>query len=84
MNALLTRVMQGVNLSNPDAGLLMFRNLLALVPWWPLLGWTIFSVLGGVWIGWKRGRLRQAVLWSLIIGVAAWPILLALPSRNHK
>jgi len=84
MNALLTRVMQGVNLSDPHAGLLMFRNLLALVPWWPLLGWTIFSVLGGAWIGWKRGRLRQAVLWSLIIGVVAWPALLALPSRRHK
>ncbi len=84
MNALLTRVMQGVDLSSPDAGLLMFRNLMALIPWWPLLGWTVFSVLGGAWIGWKRGRLRQAVLWSLIIGVAAWPILLALPSRRHE
>ncbi len=84
MDALLAHVMQGVDLSSPDAGLLMFQNLMAWVPWWPLLGWTVFSILGGVWIGWKRGRLKQAVLWSLIFGVVAWPILLTLPSRRRE
>ena len=81
MQALLHQLLQGVDWGSPDASLQLMRNMIAVVPWWPLLWWTAAATAGGAWIGWKRGRLLQGIAWSFVLGFVAWPIILALPRR---
>ncbi|NII10186.1 hypothetical protein [Oleiagrimonas sp. C23AA] len=82
MGELLQKAMHGVDPSAPGAAWQIFRNLMALVPWWPMIWLTVVSVLVGAWLGWRRGRLWEGVLWALLLGPLGWPVILARPSRG--
>lgn len=82
MAELLHRILKGVDLSSPDATARIFHNLMGMVPWVPLLWFTLASVLLGALVGWWRGRLWTGIWISLVIGPVALLVLLALPSRR--
>ncbi|HEX7112290.1 MAG TPA: hypothetical protein VF216_07590 [Mizugakiibacter sp.] len=81
MGDLLARALDGVDPDAPDAAWHIFRNLMALMPWWPLFWFTIACVAVGALIGWWRGRLWHGVLWALLLGPFGWIVPLALPKR---
>lgn len=83
MGDLLARALDGVDPDAPDAAWQIFRNLMALMPWWPLVWFTVGCVAVGALIGWWRGRFWHGVLWSLLLGPLGWIVPLALPKRTR-
>lgn len=81
MGELLSRATRGVDLSAPDAAWQIFRNLMALVPWWPLFWFTVACVVVGAVLGRWRGRPWFGVAWALLLGPVGWLMVLALPRR---
>jgi predicted small integral membrane protein len=84
MGELLQRILKGVDLSSPHASAQIFHNMLAMVPWVPLLWFTLFSAVLGLAVGWWRGRPWLGLWISIVIGPIALLILMALPSRRGK
>lgn len=82
MNELVDKALQGVDLGAPDAAWRIFRNLMTLLPWWPLLWLTVACVAVGALIGWRRGRFWHGVAWALLLGPFGWIVPLALPKRT--
>lgn len=73
MDELLNQVLQGVDLSDPAAPMQIFLRLMELVPWWPLLWFTLFCVGVGLGIAWWRGSNPwMAVFWALLLGPFGW------------
>lgn len=83
MDALLQHALQGVNPSAPGAFWQILRNLLALVPWWPLIWFTVACAVIGALIGWWRGRIVLGVILGLVVGPIAWIVLWALPPGRY-
>ncbi len=71
-----------MDLSAPGASAQIFHNMMAMVPWVPLLWFTLFSAILGALVGWWRGRLWTGIWISLVIGPIALLILWVLPSRR--
>ncbi len=75
METLLQKALQGVDPAAPDAFWQIFTNLMGLVPWWPLIIFTVICVIVAIVIAWYRGSSYvMAVVWALIIGPAGWLI----------
>ena len=73
MQELLNRALQGVDPGSPGAFWQIFGNLMALIPWWPLIWLNVISVLGGLAIAWyRRSGYGKAVLWAMILGPFGW------------
>lgn len=83
MNALLQRLLQGVDPGTPGAFWRLLHNMLALVPWWPLVWFTLACAVIGAVIGWWRGRVALALALGLVVGPIAWVALWALPPGNY-
>jgi len=62
MHALLQKLLQGVDPATPGAFWRLLHNLLALVPWWPLVWFTIACAAVGALIGWWRGRVALGIV----------------------
>ena len=77
MNELLHKILQGVDPAAPGAFWKLLRNMLALVPWWPLIWFTIACTVIGAAIGWWRGRI------GLMVGPIGWAALWALPPGRY-
>ncbi len=82
MGELLQRILKGVDLGAPGATAQIFHNLMLVIPWVPLLWFTLFSAVLGIAVGWWRGRPWLGLWTSLVIGPVALIILMALPSRR--
>ena len=82
MGELIDRILKGVDLSAPGASAQIFHNMMMMVPWVPLLWFTLFSAILGAVVGWWRGRLWTGIWISLVIGPIALLILWVLPSRR--
>jgi hypothetical protein len=75
MGDLLARALNGVDPDSPDAFWQIFRNLMALMPWWPMFWFTVACVAIGVAIAWYRGgSIPRAVVWALVLGPIGWLI----------
>lgn len=73
MDELLDKLLRGVDLTDPEAPILLFRNLMELVPWWPLFWFTLFCVAVGLAIAFRRGSSPwMAVFWALLLGPFSW------------
>lgn len=83
MNALLQKLLQGVDPNAPGAFWQILHNALALVPWWPLIWFTVASAVIGLVLGWWRGRIGLALLLGLVVGPIAWAALWALPPGSY-
>ncbi|HEU0276254.1 MAG TPA: hypothetical protein VFQ95_00305 [Rhodanobacteraceae bacterium] len=83
MNALLQKALQGVDPAAPGAFWQILHNLFALVPWWPLIGFTVACAVIGAVLGWWRGRIVLAVALGLVVGPLAWATLWALPPGRY-
>jgi uncharacterized membrane protein YfcA len=83
MGEWLSRATRGVDMSAPDAAWQIFRNLMALVPWWPLFWFTVLCVVVGAALGRWRGRLWFGVITALVLGPVGWLMVLALPRRRR-
>jgi hypothetical protein len=76
VHELLNRIMQGVDPDAPDASIRMAMNMMALVPWAWLTWLTVFFVLVGGWLGYRRGRLWQGLVWAFVLGPVGWWVVL--------
>lgn len=83
MNELLHKLLQGVDPNAPGAFWQILHNALALVPWWPLIWFTVASLVVGAVLGWWRGRIGMALLLGLVVGPIAWVALWALPPGRY-
>jgi hypothetical protein len=83
MDALLQKALQGVDPAAPGAFWKILRNLLALVPWWPLVWFTLACAIVSVILGWWRGRIALALVLGLVVGPIAWAALWALPPGRY-
>lgn len=83
MDALLQRLLQGVDPGAPGAFWQIFHNAVALVPWWPLIWFTAACAVVGAVLGWWRGRIVLAVLLGLVVGPVAWVALWAMPPGHY-
>lgn len=79
MTDLLHKLLQGVDPNAPGAFRVLLHNLLALVPWWPLIWFTVACVVIGAVLGWWRGRIGLGIALGLVVGPIAWVALWALP-----
>jgi hypothetical protein len=83
MHALLQKLLQGVDPATPGAFWRLLHNLLALVPWWPLVWFTIACAAVGALIGWWRGRVALGIVLGLVVGPVAWVALWAWPPGRY-
>ena len=83
MNAWLQKLLHGVDPNAPGAFGRLLHNMLALVPWWPLIGFTIVCAVIGAVLGWWRGRIVLGVALGLVVGPVAWLALWALPPGRY-
>lgn len=75
MQELLQKALHGVDPEAPGAFWQIFVNLMGLVPWWPMLWFTLACVAGGLAIARYRGSsYRRAVFWALVLGPFGWLI----------
>jgi hypothetical protein len=83
MGDLLDHALRGVDLNSPTAAWQIFRNLMALVPWWQLLLWNVAFALVGLALGYWRGRPWEGLVWGALLGPLGWLALLARPSARR-
>jgi hypothetical protein len=83
MNALLQKLLQGVDPGTPGAFWRLLHNMLVLIPWWPLVWFTVACAIVGAAIGWWRGRIALGVALGLVVGPIAWVALWALPPGRY-
>jgi hypothetical protein len=82
LEELFAKAMQGVDPNDPSAFWQIFRNLMAAVPWWPLVWATLtFVVVGGL-LGWWRGRFWLGVTSAAVLGPLGWLLVIGLPRRT--
>ena len=81
MDELLAKAMDGVDPNEPGAFFHIFGNLMAVVPWGQMILWQIVFIVVGALLGWWRGRLKAAVIASLVLGPLGW-IVPFLPRRE--
>lgn len=79
MDALLAKILQGVDPNDPDASWQVFRNLMALVPWGAMVFWTVVFMAVGALLGWWRGRTLEGLLWATLLGPIGWIVILVRP-----
>ena len=82
MDELLSKLTQGVDLQSPDAFWVIFGRLMAAVPWLQLTLWSVLFVVVGAGLGWWRGRLREGIVWALLLGPIGWIIVLRPPRHD--
>ena len=83
MGALLQKLLRGVDPGAPGAFWRLLHNMLALVPWWPLVWFIVACAVIGAVLGWWRGRIALAVALGVVVGPIAWLALWALPPGRH-
>jgi hypothetical protein len=83
MNELLHKLLQGVDLDAPGAFGKLLHNMLAMLPWWPLIWFTVACTVIGAVLGWWRGRIVLAVALGLVVGPIAWAALWAMPPGRY-
>ncbi len=83
MDALLHKVFQGVDLNAPGAFWQLLHNMLALIPWWPLIWFTIACAAIGALLGWWRGRIALGIVLGVVVGPLSWVALWALPPGHY-
>lgn len=79
MENLLQKITQGVDPDAPDATLRIFENIMTLMPWWPLLWFTVACVAVGAVLGWWRGRVWLGIALALVLGPIGWFTLWVFP-----
>lgn len=79
MNELVQKALQGVDPNAPGAFWQIMHNLLALVPWWPLIWFTLACAVAGAAIGWWRGRIGLGIALGVLVGPIGWLALWAVP-----
>lgn len=80
---LLQKILQGVDPGAPGAFWKLLHNMLALVPWWPLIWFTVACAVMGAAIGWWRGRIGLGIALGLVVGPIAWAALWVLPPGRY-
>ncbi|MBS0383585.1 MAG: hypothetical protein JSR56_14260 [Proteobacteria bacterium] len=83
MNSLLQKLLQGVDPGAPGAFWQILHNLLALVPWWPLIWFTGACAVVGAVIGWWRGRIALGIVLGVVVGPVSWLVLWAMPPGRY-
>lgn len=81
MDALLQKVLEGVDLSDPGAFWQVFWRLMDLVDWWLLIALTAVGIAGGALIGWWRGTFWRDVALGAALGPIGWIVAFVLPAR---
>ncbi len=84
MDALLQKLLEGIDLNDPNASLLLFQRIMGLVDWWALLWWSLaFTVIGGL-IGWYKGEFWKGVGLGATLGPIGWVVsLLTAPKTGN-
>ncbi|MGH8117889.1 MAG: hypothetical protein ACREPF_03470 [Rhodanobacteraceae bacterium] len=83
MNDLVQKALHGVDPGTPGAFWQILHNLLALVPWWPLIWFTVACAVIGAALGWWRGRAGLGIVLGLLVGPVGWLALWAMPPGRH-
>ncbi|MEI7037072.1 hypothetical protein [Fulvimonas yonginensis] len=83
MDELLARAVQGVDPDAPGAFWRIFLNLMGLVPWAALAGWSLLFVAVGALLGWWRGRTAEGIVWAAVLGPLGWLLILRRPRRGR-
>jgi hypothetical protein len=61
----------------------LLHNMLALVPWWPLIWFTVACAVAGAVLGWWRGRIGLGIVLGVVVGPLSWPVLWVLPPGRY-
>ncbi|HEX7348661.1 MAG TPA: hypothetical protein VF264_03280 [Rhodanobacteraceae bacterium] len=80
---LLQQLLKGVTPGAPGAFWQVLHNAFELVPWWPLIWFTVACAVIGAVLGWWRGRVATGIVLGLVIGPIAWAALWALPPGRY-
>jgi len=81
---LLAQITRGVDPDSPDAFRRIFENIMLLVPWWPLIWFTVLCVVVGAALGWRRRRVWLGIGLALVLGPIGWFTLWAFPAGEQK
>lgn len=74
MDALLQKLLEGIDLNDPDAPMQLFLRMMGLIDWWALLWWTIaFTVVGGA-IGAYKREFWKGVALGALLGPIGWVV----------
>lgn len=83
MRDILQKLLQGVDPDAPGAFWKILHNMLVLVPWWPLVWFTMACAAIGLVLGWWRARIALSLVLGLVVGPIAWTALWALPPARY-
>jgi hypothetical protein len=83
MQDLLKKLLQGVDLNAPGAFWHLLHNMLALVPWRPLIWFTFACAVIGAVLGWWRGRIALGIVLGVVVGPLSWIALWVLPPGRY-
>jgi hypothetical protein len=81
MDALIDQVLEGVDLSDPNAVWVVFWRMMDMVDWWLLIAVTVIGIVGGGLIGWRRGTFWRDVALGAALGPLGWIVSFVLPAR---
>ena len=81
MDALLRQVLDGVDLTDPDAFWTVFWRLMGMVDWTLLIALTVLGIVGGGLIGWRRGTFWRDVALGAALGPLGWVVSFVMPAR---
>lgn len=84
MDALIQQVLDGVDLTDPNAVWVVFWRLMDMVDWWLLIAITVVGIVGGGLIGWWRGTFWRDVALGATLGPLGWIVSIVLPARVRK
>lgn len=83
MQDILQKLIQGVDPGAPGAFWQLLHNMLAIMPWWQLLWFTLACAVVGAVLGWWRGRIVLGIAIGLLIGPLGWIALWVLPPGRY-
>jgi len=76
VEALLAKLLEGIDPDDPEASRILFARLMGLVDWWMLLWLTLACAAIGGLIGWRKGAFWKGVVLGAALGPIGWVISL--------
>lgn len=84
VDALLAKLLEGIDPNDPEASRILFGRLMGLVDWWMLIWLTLACTAVGGLIGWYKGAFWKGVILGATLGPIGWVISLIAEDRRQE